>query len=418
MVGGGHNGLVAAAYLARSGLDTVVCERRDVPGGAAVSEHPFGPDYTVTSLSYVVSLLPPDLVRDLRLEQHGYHVYPQGPYFAPRADGRVPAAARRPGGAARRDRPVLPRGRGRLRGLRGAPGAARPAARPAAAPDPAAPRLAAARRPVAGRPGCWPNCGELTCAASVDLTRLLTGEHRRPARPLLRKSDAVRGRAGGLRRHRHLGRTAVGGNGVRHAAPPHRGGRRADGCVGLPARRHGRGQRGDRRRGPVVRRGDPHWRRVARIRTPRRTGHRGDPGHRGGDRRRTSSSRRRIRRSLSCACSTAAELPPGVRGGHPRLAEPQRHREDQPRSRPAAGVHQPPGASDPQVYGGHHRAGREPRRRGDAPSSRRSPGQPSALPFADICIPSVFDDSLAPPGQHVMSLFTQWVPHGYADAAA
>ncbi len=88
VVGGGHNGLVAAAYLARAGLDTVVCERRDVPGGAAVSEHPFGPDFTVTSLSYVVSLLPPDLVRDLRLEQHGYHVYPQGPYFAPRRDGR------------------------------------------------------------------------------------------------------------------------------------------------------------------------------------------------------------------------------------------------------------------------------------------------------------------------------------------
>src|SRR5215470_11397981 len=88
IVGGGHNGLVAAAYLARSGLRTLVCERRDVVGGAAVSEHPFGPAYTVTSLSYVVSLLPADLVRDLRLERHGYHVYPQGPYFAPRADGR------------------------------------------------------------------------------------------------------------------------------------------------------------------------------------------------------------------------------------------------------------------------------------------------------------------------------------------
>ncbi len=42
-------------------------------------------------------------------------------------------------------------------------------------------------------------------------------------------------------------------------------------------------------------------------------------------------------------------------------------------------------------------------------------GHPSSLPFADICIPSVFDDSLAPQGHHVMSLFTQWVPHGYAD---
>src|ERR1043166_3169729 len=51
IVGGGHNGLVAAAYLARSGLDTLVCERRDVVGGAAVSEHPFGPGYTVPSLT-------------------------------------------------------------------------------------------------------------------------------------------------------------------------------------------------------------------------------------------------------------------------------------------------------------------------------------------------------------------------------
>jgi phytoene dehydrogenase-like protein len=43
-------------------------------------------------------------------------------------------------------------------------------------------------------------------------------------------------------------------------------------------------------------------------------------------------------------------------------------------------------------------------------------GEPATLPFADICIPSVFDDSLAPAGKHVMSMFTQWVPSGYADA--
>src|ERR1035441_4961702 len=88
VVGGGHNGLVAAAYLARNGLSTLVCERRGVVGGAAVSEQPFGPDYTLTSLSYVVSRPPAGLVRDLRLASHGYHVSPQGPYFAPRADGR------------------------------------------------------------------------------------------------------------------------------------------------------------------------------------------------------------------------------------------------------------------------------------------------------------------------------------------
>src|SRR5204863_10110319 len=41
-------------------------------------------------------------------------------------------------------------------------------------------------------------------------------------------------------------------------------------------------------------------------------------------------------------------------------------------------------------------------------------GRPAAVPFADICIPSVFDPSLAPAGKHVMSMFTQWVPHRYA----
>jgi phytoene dehydrogenase-like protein len=88
IVGGGHNGLVAAGLLAREGLSVLVCEAREILGGAAVSEHPFGPDYTVTSLSYVVSLLPRSLVDALQLERHGYHVYPQGPYFAPRRDGR------------------------------------------------------------------------------------------------------------------------------------------------------------------------------------------------------------------------------------------------------------------------------------------------------------------------------------------
>ncbi|HEY7176241.1 MAG TPA: NAD(P)/FAD-dependent oxidoreductase, partial [Micromonosporaceae bacterium] len=88
IVGGGHNGLVAAAYLARTGRRVVVLERRPVVGGAAVSEHPFGPDYTVSALSYVVSWLSPRMVRDLDLARYGYLVYPQGPYFAPRRDGR------------------------------------------------------------------------------------------------------------------------------------------------------------------------------------------------------------------------------------------------------------------------------------------------------------------------------------------
>ena len=83
VVGGGHNGLVAAAYLARSGARTVVLESRPTIGGAATTEAPWpdAPDLRVTRLSYVMSLMPPTIVEDLALERHGYRVHPMGPYY-------------------------------------------------------------------------------------------------------------------------------------------------------------------------------------------------------------------------------------------------------------------------------------------------------------------------------------------------
>src|SRR6266513_122663 len=83
IVGGGHNGLVAAAYLARSGARTLVLEARPKTGGAATTEAPWpdAPEFKVTRLSYVMSLLPPTIINDLQLPRHGYKIYPVGPYY-------------------------------------------------------------------------------------------------------------------------------------------------------------------------------------------------------------------------------------------------------------------------------------------------------------------------------------------------
>jgi phytoene dehydrogenase-like protein len=83
VIGGGHNGLVAAAYLARSGARTLVLEGRGSLGGAATTESPWedAPHLRVTRLSYVMSLMPPTIVRELDLARHGYKVHPMGPYY-------------------------------------------------------------------------------------------------------------------------------------------------------------------------------------------------------------------------------------------------------------------------------------------------------------------------------------------------
>ena len=83
VIGGGHNGLVSAAYLARSGARTLVLESRGALGGAATTESPWedAPHLRVTRLSYVMSLMPPTIVKDLSLEKNGYRVHPMGPYY-------------------------------------------------------------------------------------------------------------------------------------------------------------------------------------------------------------------------------------------------------------------------------------------------------------------------------------------------
>ena len=89
IVGGGHNGLTAAAYLARAGLSTLVLERRDIVGGCCVTEE-IAPGCRASTTSYIASMLRPEVISDLRLAQHGLRMVPCDPAIqVPFPDGHV-----------------------------------------------------------------------------------------------------------------------------------------------------------------------------------------------------------------------------------------------------------------------------------------------------------------------------------------
>ncbi len=414
IIGAGHNGLVAGAYLARAGLDVLVCERRPVLGGAAVSEHPFGPDYTVTSLSYVVSLLPPALVRDLDLARHGYHVFPQGPYFAPRADGRYLRLPADPGQRhaeiakfSAADADAYPRYEAHLAALGQVLGPLL---------DEIPPRLGSHRPADLWRQGLLlRHLRGLDERGAVDVTRLLTGS----IADLLEEyfsSDAMLGllsvsgvigtwagpRSAGtayVMLHHHIG--GVDGQAGAWGFP--RGGMGGVTAALAAAARSS---------GASLRTGAE----VAQIRTQGGPG----PGV----------------RACGVTLASGEEIDAGtvITTAHPqisflRLLDPAVLPDDfvadirrwQTRSGtvkvnlaldrlPVFASH--PGY-DPQVHGGTIVLA-ESLDDIETAFQQAASGQPSQRPFADICIPSVFDDSLAPPGHHVMSLFTQWVPHGWA----
>src|SRR3954469_23439827 len=88
VIGGGHNGLVTAAYVAGTGADVLVLERREVLGGACVTEE-LWPGFKVSTAAYVNSLLRPEIIRDLELKRNGFKMMPRNPSsFTPFPDGR------------------------------------------------------------------------------------------------------------------------------------------------------------------------------------------------------------------------------------------------------------------------------------------------------------------------------------------
>jgi len=410
VVGGGHNGLVAAAYLARDGLRTLVCEAREVVGGAAVTERPFGPDYQVTSLSYVVSLLPPAILRDLDLARHGYEVYPQGPYFAPHARGTYlqfadDPATRRAEVAkfSARDAGALERWDAWMGGLAGVLG-------PLLSTVP--PRLGS-RRPadLADQARLAWRLRGLDTRGAADVTRLFTLSiadlldefFESPELQAVLAVSGVIGTWAGPRApgtayvmaHHHIGDVGDG----------HLGG------WGFP--RGGMGgvttamAAAARALGAEIRTAAP----VRRI---------------------TTSGGRATGVVLEGGEELAADVV--VAATHPKLtfleqldrAElPEEFVADIERWKTRSGTVKvnlavdrlPEFAArpgfDPQVHGGTIVLA-ESLDDMEAAFQDAAAGRPSALPFADVCIPSVFDRTLAPEGHHIVSMFTQWVPHTWA----
>jgi phytoene dehydrogenase-like protein len=87
IIGAGHNGLVCANYLGKAGLRVLVVERREIPGGATVTEEVW-PGYKISVASYVMTMLQPRIMIDLDLRRHGVEVLQAGPSFQPFEDGR------------------------------------------------------------------------------------------------------------------------------------------------------------------------------------------------------------------------------------------------------------------------------------------------------------------------------------------
>ena len=254
IIGGGHNGLVTAAYLARAGRTVLVLERRELVGGCAVTEE-LWPGFKVSTATYVNSLFRPEIIRDLELKRHGFEMLPRSPSsFTPFPDGRYllmgpdkEMTHREIAKFSTKDAEALPKYEAMLE------------------------RVADFLEPtlVQTPPNPWsPAPGNLIQLARLGLALPQAG-HRRPEghrdphrrrpadpRPLVRVGGA-QGDAGHRRDHRRLRRPVDARHGLR--ALPSRHGRvqRRPRRLGLRPRRHGRAEQRDRRGGPREGRRDP-----------------------------------------------------------------------------------------------------------------------------------------------------------------
>jgi phytoene dehydrogenase-like protein len=410
VIGAGHNGLVAAGLLAKRGRRVVVLEKRDDVGGAAITEQPWGPDFKVTALSYVVSLMPPTVLRELELEKHGYRVYPQHGYFVPHPDGRYlqmhEDEQRRHASIAtfsRRDADAMPRWDkwlGELAAILGPMlGTVPPHVGSKSVGD------------LLGQLGLAWKLRDLDEKRVADLTRLMTmsiadllDDHfeSTAVKAMLAVSGIIGTWAGPrspgtayVMAHHKIGDVGEGRTGTWGFPEGGMGGvtqamRRAAESFGAMIRTGAPVERilvhGGRVTGVVLEGGEEiaadtvvttTHPKIAFLRHVERK-HLPDDFVEAIERWKTRSGTVKVNLALDrlpeFRCKPGFD--PEVHGGTILLAQ---------------SIDDLEGAFQDAVAG---RAAR--------------------VPFADVCIPSVFDKTLAPEGKHVMSMFTQWVPHEWA----
>jgi phytoene dehydrogenase-like protein len=415
VVGGGHNGLVAGAYLARAGARTIVLEGRHKTGGAAATDAPWpeSPDVRVTTLSYVMSLMPPSILRDLSLERHGYRVFPMGPYYQAWPDGRslklfADDAKRNYEEVAKfskKDAEAMPRWDAWLEGLAGVLGP-----------------LLWETPPKLGSPKwsdvidelrlAWRYRGRISVRTAGDATRLFSMS----IRDLLDdwfESDEVKA---ALAINGVIGTWAGPDSpGTAYVMAHHSIGDVGDGHLG----NWGFAEGGMGAVSDAIRRSAEEL--GATVRTDARV-------------QRVLVKNGRVK---GVALESGEELhaPVVVTTVHPRIAFlehldrselPEDFVVDIERWKSRSGVVKinlalaelPDFLADPGTEVGEHHTGSVEmalsmeQMEGAFQEAKR--GQASTVPFSDGCIPTVFDKTLAPEGIHVMSLFTQWVPHEWS----
>ena len=411
VVGGGHNGLVAAAYLARSGARTVVLEGRHKTGGAATTEAPWpdAPEFKVTRLSYVMSLMPPTIINDLELARHGYKIYPMGPYYQAFPEGGsiklyADDAKRNHEEVSKwskKDADAMPRWDAWLAG----PGRR---ARPAAAHRAARRSARASPRDLAGTLRlAWRNRG-LDVRTIADVTRLMTMSIADLLddwfeSPQVKGALAVNGVIGTwagpyepgtayVMAHHSIGDVGDGHLGNWGFQEGGMGG--VSGAIEAAARGHGAEVRTGARVSRVL------------VENGRAAGVVLDNGEE--IRAQVVVSTLHPRTAFLDQVGDE-NLPADFVARHRALEDPQRRREDQPGPGRAAGLHRRPRRT---AAGAPHRLGRDGAHHGvhraRLPGRPRGPARPA--PVQRRRDPHRVRQTLCPEGTHIMSLFTQWVP--------